>query len=201
MTEGIQTLPGHPRGFAITEAEQVAVARLAGVAVRAAATGLPAPPDDLGDLGRRIVSGVFVSLHQGRRLRGCIGYLGQPMALGSTLLRAARQATVGDRRFTPMSEADLAGLSIEAWLLHSWERLPVDSAARRAAVTIGVHGLDLTLGRERGVFLPSVPVEQGWDVDAYLAELGGKAGLAADTWRDPRAVLDRFQGVVVMVEI
>ncbi len=198
--DAITPLPGHPRTLSFDAAAIAAIARTALAGVRAAAAGTLVPAADLGELGATIVSGVFVSLHQGHRLRGCIGYLGEPMPLGPTLARAARQATVGDRRFTPLSATDCAGLSIEAWLLYGYERLPTAVAGRRAAVTVGVHGVDLTLGPGRGVFLPCVPVEQGWDLDEYLAQLGHKAGLEAEAWRDPQAVLDRFQGVAVKAE-
>jgi AmmeMemoRadiSam system protein A len=193
----IQPLPGHPTRLDVDEAQQMAIARLTLRAVRAAASGEPAPEDDLGTVGSLTVSGVFVSLHVGRQLRGCIGYLGHPMALGPTLLRAARQATVGDPRFTPMSARELSGLSVEAWLLYGFERLPVDAIARRAAIEVGTHGLELALGRDHGVFLPCVPVEQGWDVDEYLMQLCSKAGLDDHAWRDPAATLDRFRGLVV----
>jgi len=46
------------------------------------------------------------------------------------------------------------------------------------------------------VFLPQVPVEQGWDHDTYLSELCRKAGLPRDAWKSPDAKLSVFTGQV-----
>jgi hypothetical protein len=55
----------------------------------------------------------------------------------------------------------------------------------------------LSLGQYRGVFLPQVPGEQGWDHDQYLSNLCRKAGLAdANCWHDLRATLETFRAIV-----
>jgi AMMECR1 domain-containing protein len=40
-------------------------------------------------------------------------------------------------------------------------------------------------GARRGVLLPQVPLEQGWDRETFLAHTCRKAGLPADAWRGP----------------
>ena len=42
-------------------------------------------------------------------------------------------------------------------------------------------------GRQ-GLLLPQVPVEQGWDRDAYLTNLCLKAGLPDGCWRQGAAI-------------
>ena len=46
----------------------------------------------------------------------------------------------------------------------------------------------------RGVLLPQVPTEQGWDKARYLEGISEKAGLPPDAWKD--AKLMRFQAIV-----
>ena len=35
---------------------------------------------------------------------------------------------------------------------------------------------------QRGVLLPQVPVQEGWDRSTYLEQICSKAGLPADCW-------------------
>jgi uncharacterized protein len=44
-------------------------------------------------------------------------------------------------------------------------------------IVVGTHGVMLVEAGHRGVFLPQVPVEQGWNRDQYLENLCLKAGL------------------------
>jgi AmmeMemoRadiSam system protein A len=185
--------PGHPARLELTDA--AVVVRAACALVAAAARQQPVPPVDLGADGVRIVSGVFVSLHDPSGLLGCVGYLGTPMPLGPTLVEAARLATVDDPRFPPVTAVELPEIEVEAWLLFGLSRMPDDPALRRSLITVGRHGLELSWGGARGVFLPSVPIEQGWDVDRYLEHLGAKAGLPGDAWRQPGSRLDCFEGL------
>jgi uncharacterized protein (TIGR00296 family) len=50
-------------------------------------------------------------------------------------------------------------------------------------IEIGRHGLIVEQGGSRGLLLPQVPTELGWDRDAFLDHTCLKAGLAADAWR------------------
>ena len=62
-------------------------------------------------------------------------------------------------------------------------------------VVLGRDGLYLEATGRSSVFLPQVPVEQGWDLQTYLAELAMKAGLPADGWKSGR--LYRFTAEIV----
>ncbi len=50
-------------------------------------------------------------------------------------------------------------------------------------IEVGTHGLIVEQGTNRGLLLPQVPGEHGWDRDAFLDHACVKAGLAADAWR------------------
>jgi uncharacterized protein len=55
------------------------------------------------------------------------------------------------------------------------------------AVEVGRHGLVISLGARRGLLLPQVPRENGWDRKTFLEQTCRKAGLPADAWRKDAA--------------
>ena len=61
-------------------------------------------------------------------------------------------------------------------------------------VEVGRHGLVITQGARRGLLLPQVPVEYGWDRDTFLEQTCYKAGLAPDAWRN--AMVEAFTAEV-----
>ena len=75
-----------------------------------------------------------------------------------------------------MAAAELAELSIEISALS--RLVPI----RPDEIELGRHGLLVRAGDKRGVLLPRVPVDHGWDRDVFLAQTCRKAGLAADAW-------------------
>jgi len=50
-------------------------------------------------------------------------------------------------------------------------------------VEVGRHGLLISDGARRGLLLPQVPVENGWDRETFLEQTCRKAGLPLDAWR------------------
>jgi AMMECR1 domain-containing protein len=59
-------------------------------------------------------------------------------------------------------------------------------------IVTGVHGVFISLWGHQAVFLPQVPVEQGWDLETYLDQLCFKAGLDSGAYRRPEALLSVF---------
>jgi uncharacterized protein (TIGR00296 family) len=49
-------------------------------------------------------------------------------------------------------------------------------------VEVGRHGLVVSMGFRRGLLLPQVPVEHGWDRITFLQQTCRKAGLPPDAW-------------------
>ena len=62
-----------------------------------------------------------------------------------------------------------------------------------ADLHLGEDGLIIERGRQRGLLLPEVPIELGWDRERFLAEVCGKAFLPPTAWQDPASRLYRFQ--------
>jgi hypothetical protein len=60
----------------------------------------------------------------------------------------------------------------------------------------GRHGVCVTQGDHRGVFLPQVALEYQWDRDMLLRELCRKASLPPDAWKRPGTTLMLFEAEV-----
>ena len=56
-------------------------------------------------------------------------------------------------------------------------------------IEVGRHGLIVERGYRRGLLLPQVASERGWDVETFLAHTCLKAGLPEDAWRGGARIL------------
>jgi len=63
-------------------------------------------------------------------------------------------------------------------------------------VIAGTHGIMITRGYYRGLLLPQVATEYGWDRDTFLSYTCRKAGLPQDAWKDPDTVIEIFTAEV-----
>lgn len=122
---------------------------------------------------------VFVTLHKHGDLRGCIGTLEPREPLAEAVRSSAISAATQDPRFPPVSPDEVDDLEIEISVLS-----PLKKVESPDEITVGLHGVMVAQGMRRGVFLPQVAPEQGWDRDTMLSYLcAHKAGLPADAWR------------------
>jgi len=135
--------------------------------------------------------GAFVTLHRrDGELRGCVGMMLADRPLLDTVARMAVASATEDGRFEPVTGAELPGLTIEISALG-----PLDPI-RPEQVEVGRHGLLVSYAGRRGVLLPQVPVEHGWDRETFLCHTCRKAGLPADTWQKPGVELLGFTATV-----
>ena len=141
-----------------------------------------------GAFGRR--AGLFVSLHRHGDLRGCIGYPSSDEPLGATIGECAVAAATGDPRFPPVTPSELAELDIEISVL-----TPIEPLTDPADFVIGRDGLVIDHQLRRGLLLPQVATEYGWDRETFLSQLCAKAGLPRDAWQRG-ARLFRFEAEV-----
>ncbi len=132
-----------------------------------------------------------MTLHAGGELRGCIGTLAPTGDLTRMISEYALRAALEDPRFPPLSKAELAGCRIEVSVLTAPER--IDGPEQ---IEIGRDGLIVEMGRHRGLLLPQVATEWGFDAERFLAEVSRKAGLDSDAWRNPDARIWTFQAEV-----
>ncbi|MBI2817412.1 MAG: AmmeMemoRadiSam system protein A [Acidobacteria bacterium] len=121
-------------------------------------------------------AGAFVSLHESAELRGCVGFLTGEKPLYETVIEAAAAAAIKDTRFLPVTKEEVPTLEIEISILSEFRETSPDQ------IEVGVHGLLVSSGRLRGLLLPQVPVERGWNALRFLDETCRKAGLPPGAW-------------------
>ena len=184
--------------FFLPEAEKKFLSRQARKSIEAGLAGksvadIPQPPaaqfDAQSALFRTL--GAFVTLHISGNLRGCIGNIIGREPLYATVWHMAQAAAFSDPRFPPLSLPEWPRVSLDISVLDELSVCPDPQA-----VEVGRHGLVLHYAGRSGVFLPQVPVEQGWDRLTYLDNLCLKAGLPMGTWREPGAQLYWYEAVV-----
>lgn len=130
--------------------------------------------------------GVFVTIRTGRVLRGCIGKPESPFPLEQTVARCAALSALDDPRFPALRAEEIPGIEIEISILSP----PVPITSEQ--VEVGVHGLAVSAGEFRGLLLPQVAREFGWNRERFLAETCRKAGLSPEAWRDPQTKIEGF---------
>ena len=117
--------------------------------------------------------GVFVTLSSfpSDALRGCIGFPTPVLPLGEALEESAR-AACHDPRFPDLAPEELPHIIVEVTMLSVPHRIIASSPeAIEDFVEIGRDGLMIELMGFRGVLLPQVPVENGWDAGTFLEHL------------------------------
>jgi len=180
--------------FRLTEAEKIELLKMARAYAEAAVKKGSFPSMEPGTENLKRIGAAFVTLKNAGQLRGCIGSIIPDEPLYRCVQRRAVDAAVHDSRFVfnPITPQELASLEIEISVL-----TPLERVKSFEDVVVGRDGVLLTLGPYRGVFLPQVPTEQGWDRETYLSELCHKAGIGdPDCFRNPQAVLERFEAIV-----
>jgi len=126
--------------------------------------------------------GAFVTLREGNELRGCIGYVDPVRPLADTVREVAVKAALEDLRFPPVGQEELPGITIEISVLSLLTRMKDVSE-----IEVGKHGLMIEFERNRGLLLPQVPLEYGWDRETFLSQTAKKAGLPSLIWKNPGA--------------
>ena len=140
------------------------------------------------------LASVFVSFHEGHLLRGCIGRTQETTPLYKVVQEMAVQAATSDPRFRSVRLDELANLTIEVSVLGT--RTPLGSPDE---IEIGKHGLQVTAPgprAPRGLLLPKVAVEQGWDKTTFLNKTCEKAGLPPAWWKDHLENVEKFTAQV-----
>ena len=142
--------------------------------------------------------GTFVTLHTfpEHDLRGCIGIPLPVMPLKEAIIDAAKSAT-RDPRFPPLTENETNKIIIEVTILTKPELIKaVKPQEYVSSIEIGRDGLIVEQGFYKGLLLPQVPVEQGWDKEEFLSHTCMKAGLLPDTWFDENIKIFKFSGQI-----
>jgi AmmeMemoRadiSam system protein A len=146
---------------------------------------LAAPVLDDSALPQR--AGVFVSLHRGGDLRGCIGTIlpTQP-TLADEVVHNAIQASTQDPRFPALAADELEDLDVKVDVLHQPEGCSIDDLDPKR------YGVIVTSGWRRGLLLPDL--EGVDDVEAQVAIAMRKAGIGpGERCSFERFKVDRYE--------
>jgi len=133
--------------------------------------------------------GAFTTIYVQGELRGCVGYVFPVASLYRTVAETARSAAFEDTRFWPITPEEAANLEVSLSILSPLK------AIKPEEVEIGRHGLLIGQHGHRGLLLPQVPVEHGWDRVTFLEQTCRKAGLPLEAWQKG-ATLEAFTAEV-----
>jgi len=147
--------------------------------------------------------GVFVTLEktasysQERELRGCIGRPLPDIPLVEATIESAIDSCSGDPRFPPVRTSELQDIFVEVSVLTPPEFITVDDPKKYPSkIKVGVNGLLVERGWNKGLLLPQVPVEWGWNEEEFIAQCCIKAGLPASEWLKKTTKIYKFEGLV-----
>ncbi len=121
--------------------------------------------------------GAFTTLHLDGALRGCIGYVEPLFPLFRTVGETARAAAFEDPRFFPLTAEELPRIKLEISVMSLLKPIAPED------VVVGQHGLLVAQGMRRGLLLPQVAPEWGWNREEFLSQTCFKAGLPPDAWK------------------
>ena len=123
--------------------------------------------------------GAFVTLHEHKKLRGCIGMITADKPLVETVRSMAVSAARHDHRFMPVTEEELDDIEIEISVLS-----PLKLIRDISEIKLGVHGIFIRQGSHTGLFLPQVATETGWSLDEFLGHCArDKTGIGWEGWK------------------
>ncbi len=151
----------------------------------------------LGSMAELNVMGMFATLTRGKQLRGCCGFVGHPAPLQEAILSSVERTCKEDPRMPSISPCELPFLRLDVSLLASPIVLTVPAESRIEHIEIGKHGLKITRGKQSGLLLPSVPVEQNWTAKEFLEGVCRKAGLPESAWLESDTILETFVGTLI----
>jgi AmmeMemoRadiSam system protein A len=156
--------------------ERALLLKLAHEAIAAAVEGRPhSPTPPSPHLAQP--RGAFTTIYHRGDLRGCVGYVLPVHPLFQTVAETARSAALEDTRFWPVTREELPELAVSLSILSPLKPIQPEE------VEIGRHGLLVSLGSHRGLLLPQVPAEHGWDRITFLEHTCRKAGLPVNAWQ------------------
>ena len=162
----------------LNKKEQRELLKIARNAVVAGVNSAKTPSVETASQALNGSNGCFVTIKQQGHLRGCIGNFISDQPLYRLVQEMALAAATRDPRFYPMKPHDLEDFQLEISVLSPLQKISVIEE-----IHVGKHGIYIVKGSYRGVLLPQVATEYGWDRDAFLRHTCLKAGLPENAWQ------------------
>jgi AmmeMemoRadiSam system protein A len=125
--------------------------------------------------------GAFVTLQKNHDLRGCIGLIEGVKPLYQAVQEMAVSAALHDPRFPPVTAQEMPSLHLEISVLS-----PLKEIESLREVEVGKHGIFIAKGMNRGLLLPQVATDHGWELEEFLRNTCYKAGLNPESWKRHR---------------
>ena len=91
-----------------------------------------------------------------------------------------------------MGRDELDNFSFEITVLSPLEKIDDTNL-----IEVGTHGIYIIKGHNRGVLLPQVATEYGWDRKTFLQQTCVKAGLPENSWQLPGVEIYIFSGQII----
>ena len=165
----------------LTEGETQKLFRIARESITSALKKERAPEFSIEEPNLLLKRGVFVTLMNRGRLRGCIGHFEPDYPLSEIVTRMSVAAATQDYRFAydPVTLEEMAQIEIKISILSSLKK--INSVEE---IDVGKHGIWITQGNRGGTYLPEVAVEMGWNRTEFLEHCCvEKAGLDRNAWK------------------
>lgn len=147
---------------------------------------LPQPSEIIDELKDEIFNqktGTFITIHLGKKLRGCIGTLESMENVKDGVRHNALGAAFQDPRFPPLTSKEFHKIHLEISILSQPVTLDyTDADDLLSKLEPGVHGVIIKKGGAKATFLPQV-WQQLPDKTMFLSNLCRKAGLSGLEWR------------------
>ena len=140
----------------------------------------------------KISYGAFVTLFNQDELRGCVGTCTPSSVLREVVMEMTEAAATRDRRVAPVRAAELDQIHIDISVLS-----PLQRSDDPLTLEIGKHGLHVERDQKRGVLLPQVAVEYGWDMATFLEQTCVKADLPKEAWRWRDTAVCAFTALII----
>jgi AmmeMemoRadiSam system protein A len=157
-----------------TERQLLTIARLA-LEARVRRSRVQVPAAEGAD---QLLRGAFVTIFCQGELRGCLGRTTSDVPLPELIHYLAQEVADSDPRFEPVRPGELDEISLEVSVL-----TPEREIQSVTEIEVGRHGVIVERGARRGLLLPQVADQRGWDRETLVSQTCLKAGLPADAWR------------------
>ncbi len=138
--------------------------------------------------------GVFVTLMNHGRLRGCIGFFEADKPLYLIVSQMAVAAATQDYRFAynPVTVKEMDEINIKISVLSTLKK--IDSIDE---IKVGKHGIWIKQGMRGGTYLPEVATEMGWNKIEFLEHCcAEKAGLSRNAWKKDADIYIYFSQIL-----
>ncbi len=141
--------------------------------------------------------GIFVTLNELGKLRGCIGFPEPVYALNRAIIESSRAAAFKDPRFPPVTHDELEEITIEVSVLTKPELIEVEETQEYLSkIEVGKHGLIIKSMYNSGLLLPQVFIDYECTPKKALEMTCEKAGIDTDAWQEPEAKIYRFEAQI-----